>query len=129
MAPVTVAWFDQGARIGVCVHCIIKPLSERPELSDLTPGTIEDARGKACVICNLPLAYEPGSPAAMWEGPKLDECGFLPVDGIELLRDAQLAEEERDGDWLADEQRLEEVAGRGAGDARPADQPTGEADA
>jgi len=114
---VPVAWLDNGDRVGVCPRCIVGVMAENPGASDLRMVTVDEARGKACVKCNQPLAYEPGTAMAVAEGPKLDDYGYLPVDGIEFydelaerIREADLVELERDGDWAADDDRIERRA-------------------
>jgi len=114
---VPVAWLDADGRHGLCARCIPGLVAEQPARADLVPVGIEGARGKACVICNQPLAYEPGTAMAVAEGPKLDDYGYLPVDGIEFydelaerMREADLVELERDGDWAADDDQIERRA-------------------
>ncbi len=60
MSAFTVAWMDQGDRVGLCPRCIPGAVARNAAICDLTPVDAKQAAGKGCAECGEPLAARPG---------------------------------------------------------------------
>jgi hypothetical protein len=93
----TVAWLNIETQAGTCPRHTMPTEARDPELMGLVPVDANRAQGKACTECGAPLAGDPR------EGARVLMQEWCVEDG----RDARLVEEERDGDWLADDARMD----------------------